>query len=269
VKSARHGARGVRDIAALAVRHVLAAWSGASGRSARALGRQRGAVPVLMYHRILSDGADASGIEPGMFVRASAFGHQVEWLVSRWSVRTLRQALDSPPSHDDEPFAVITFDDGWRDNLTVAWPILERHGARATIFLVRDWVRDGRGEDGEFLRPRDVSMLAAQGMDFGAHTVTHPRLDGLDAAAIESEMRASKDAVEAWTGRECETFAYPFGVSSPRAEDAARRLFRCAVITRGGWWRPGHDPARLPRVAMHHDMTSTRWMFESRLAAGD
>jgi peptidoglycan/xylan/chitin deacetylase (PgdA/CDA1 family) len=243
-------------------------WNRLSGRAARVLDGRRGTVAILIYHRIVPDAFDVSNVEPGMYVRASAFERHVEWLVGRWPVRTLVDVLARPPRPAEPPVAAVTFDDGWRDNLTVAWPILRKHGVRPTIFLVRDWVRDGRNDEGEFLRPEDVASLAAQGVEFGAHTVTHPRLDRLPPAAVEAEIATSKEAVERWTGQPCRTFAYPFGASSPEAEETARRYFDGAVLAGGGWWTPGRDRSRIPRVAMHNDMASTRSMFETRLAAG-
>ncbi|NIM61292.1 MAG: polysaccharide deacetylase family protein, partial [Acidobacteria bacterium] len=62
----------------------------------------------------------------------------------------------------------MTFDDGWIDNLEVAWPLLQQANLRATIFLVRDWVVTGVNGEGEFMRPLDVAQLSDEGMEFGA-----------------------------------------------------------------------------------------------------
>ena len=129
----------LRDRAAIAIRGLEARVGALSGRTQRQLAWRRG-VAVLMYHRVLPDDAPADGIEPGMFVRASTFRVQMEWLAARWRVVPLG---DARPEVAAEVAAVVTFDDGWRDNLTVAWPIMRALGIRPTIFLVRDWVRQG------------------------------------------------------------------------------------------------------------------------------
>lgn len=251
------------ELAAIGYRRLEAALLSSSGATHRRLGRQSG-VAVLMYHRVLKDDEDARHVEPGMFVRASTFRRQMEWLVRRWPVRPLGELVERRAAAVS---AAVTFDDGWRDNLTVAWPILEQLGVRPTIFLVRDWVSAGRTGEGEFLRPTEVAELAKAGVEFGAHTASHPHLDRLPAAAAEAEMRISREAVEEWTGKECRVFAYPFGHHNRETADLARGIFPASVVVGGGWWKEEADRARIPRIAIHEDMSSTIALFTARLAA--
>lgn len=250
------------EVAAVAFRRWEASLKEISGVTRRRLDRQRG-VAVLMYHRILRDEEASCDVEPGMFVRASTFRRQMEWLVARWPVRPLGELLGK---WDASVSAAVTFDDGWRDNLAVAWPIMERCGVRPTIFLVRDWVNAGRTQHGEFIRPEEVASLSAAGVEFGAHTVSHPHLDRLPASVAAAEMRLSRQAVEDWTGRECRVFAYPFGHHNQETVAMARQIFPASVVVGGGWWAESDDLARIPRIAIHEDMSSTAAMFASRLA---
>lgn len=254
--------RGLRDRASIAVRGLQARAAALTGQTQRQLARRRG-VAVLMYHRVLSDEAPADGIEPGMFVRVSSFRAQMEWIAARWRVAPLGEAWPAPAG---EVTAVVTFDDGWRDNLTMAWPIMQALGIRPTIFLVRDWVRQGRTPAGEFLRPGEVAELAAAGVEFGAHTASHPHLDRLPAGAAAEQMRLSREAVEEWTGRPCRVFAYPYGHHSAETVEHARREFDRSVIVGGGWWGVPGDLARIPRIGIHHDMSSSIPRFTRCLA---
>jgi peptidoglycan/xylan/chitin deacetylase (PgdA/CDA1 family) len=258
--------RALGELASL-VRHHTAALAGTlTGRWQSRLRAQQGNVAVLMYHRVLADKDDAAGIEPGMFVRASTFEMQLESVQSRWQVKTLRSALDEPPAPGAPPVVAITFDDGWRDNLTVAWPILERRGLRATIFVVRDWILAGRNGEGEFIRADEVRELARRGIEIGSHTASHARLDRVSTHDAESEMRVAKQAIEEWTGEPCHSFAYPYGATTASVSDLARRIHRWSVVTEEGWWRRGADPAAVPRIAIHEDMASTRWLFAARMS---
>ncbi len=225
-----------------------------------------GQVAVLMYHRVLPDDASGSGVEPGMIVRASTFERHLEWTRRRFPIELLGRLAASPRPADDPPVVALTFDDGWRDNLTVAWPILERHGVRATIFVVESFSASGPTDGGEFLSPGEIRELSDRGIEFGAHTVSHPRLSRVSERRAEDEMRRSKEKVEEWTGRSCDLFAYPFGDHHEGSVETARRHFRASVIVGGGWWTASHDVARIPRIAMHEDMTFTRALFEARLA---
>ena len=256
----------MRDRVSVAVHRSRAALRSASGSLRRRLDAVRGADALLMYHRVLPDAADASAIESGMYVRASTFERHLDVLQSRWELATLSSVVGSPP--DDRPRVVLTFDDGWRDNLEAAWPILQRHGARGTIFLVTDWCEAGRNAEGSFMRPAEIRDLAEAGMEFGAHTMSHPALDTVDPERARVEMEGSKHAVARWTGRPCRVFAYPYGRRTPQVERIATDLFGASVIVGGGWWHRGGDPACLPRIAIHDDMASTRALFEERLVDG-
>jgi len=256
----------LRDRVAVAVHRSRAALRSASGSLRRRLDGVRGADALLMYHRVLPDAADASAIEPGMYVRASTFERHLEVVRSRWELATLSSIVRSP--RDDRPRVALTFDDGWRDNLETAWPILQRHGATATIFLVTDWCEAGRNGEGMFMRPDEIRDLAEAGMEFGAHTMSHPALDTVDAERARVEMVGSKQVVARWTGRPCRVFAYPYGRRTPEIERMAAGTFDASVVVGGGWWHRGGDHARLPRIAIHDDMASTRALFEERLVDG-
>ena len=257
--------RTLRERVSMTVRGVQAAAYTRTGLSDRRLSARKGAAPILMYHRVIDDAMPAPR-DPGMFVRASTFEWQIARLRSRWDVRTLGDLVNRPLRESDPPCAVLTFDDGWRDNLTIAWPILERQGVRATIFLVRDNVAGGMASSGDFLRPDEIRDLADRGIEFGAHTVSHPFLDLLHSRDAERQMKDSKDAVAAWTGRPCETFAYPAGRFNPDTPEIARTLFRASVTVETGWWTPSCDPARIPRLGIHQDVSRTPALFDARLA---
>jgi peptidoglycan/xylan/chitin deacetylase (PgdA/CDA1 family) len=151
--------------------------------------------------------------------------------------------------------------------LTVAWQLLQQADLRATIFLVRDWVVAGVNGEGEFMRPVDVAQLSAEGMEFGAHTSTHPKLDRTPRPQIVTELKESRAAVEGWTRRPCRFFAYPYGNYGRDALEVAAEQFDAAVTVECRWWARGEPGNRIPRIGIHQDMTATRSMLMSRLAA--
>jgi peptidoglycan/xylan/chitin deacetylase (PgdA/CDA1 family) len=217
-----------------------------------------------MYHRVIADEASAGDIEPGMFVRASTFDMHLSALSELFELLPLR---DATPASRGRIRASLTFDDGWRDNLEIAWPLMARRGIGGTIFLVRDWTAASDGDGGRFLSVDEVRQLSREGIEFGAHTATHPRLTTLSDAEVETEMRLSREAVSDWTGERCRSFAYPFGDWNARVSGMAARLFDMSVVVGGGWWTSRDSKAEIPRVSIHDDMTSTRAMLEERLVA--
>lgn len=148
-----------------------------------------------------------------------------------------------------ERTALLTFDDGWLDGLTVAAPLLTRLGVRATFFVCPGlWGgHDERmGEAGRVLTASEARELAAEGMDLGSHSMTHPDLRTLDDAALRRELVDSKTAVEDITGRPCRALAYPFGLHDERVRRAAAEAgFAVAFSFEPGPWRPFAAP-RVP-----------------------
>ncbi len=134
------------------IAQVLAS-SGASllAWRSRRQGSAHGRALVLMYHRI-SDQPDYLGLS----VPAVKFDRQLELLRRRTRVMPLRELVERlrRPEALHEDIAAITFDDGYRDNLMAALPILERHGLSATVFVATGFV-DGTA------RPAGERLLAA------------------------------------------------------------------------------------------------------------
>jgi len=254
-----------RDRASKILRGWQAAAFALAGTARRRIAARRGQVCVLMYHRVLADDASADGIEPGMYVRAATFAAHLRWLGDHFRFVSLRDVQAPPDDADDAPRVALTFDDGWRDNLTHAWPLLAAAGAPATIFLATDWIADGGG-DGSFLAPDDVRRMAAAGIDFGAHTGGHPRLTGLGDEAVRDELIRSKRAVEEWTRRPCSLFAYPYGDCDDRVARLAGEQFELCAAIANRWWTPGGDRTRVSRVGVHEDMSSTPRRLAALLA---
>lgn len=186
-------------------------------------------VPILLYHS-LSEEATAS-YRPWA-VRPRAFEEQMEFLVASGhttlTVTEFVAALDGGRSLPAKPI-VLTFDDGFADLHSVALPILDRLGLRATAYLVSDgigatsaWLEaDGEGER-RLLAWSQVRELVADGIEIGSHSRTHPQLDVLDAARANDEIRGSREALEDALGVAVPSFAYPHGYHTAAVQDLVR-----------------------------------------------
>lgn len=121
-----------------------------------------------------------------------------------------------------EKVVVLTFDDGYEDFYTSAFPILGRLGFTATVFLATAYI----GEDSrKFMNIRcltweQIRELGRAGNEFGSHTATHPQLTTLPAANIQRELQSSKDEIEQRLGGRVVSFSYPFAFPEPN------RIFR-------------------------------------------
>ena len=122
--------------------------------------RFRRSAVVLMYHRVLgADAASRSWSHPAIIVRRQTFDRQMRWLRRHFEVLDLEQfeARLQDGRSFDTPSCLVTFDDGWCDNYTEAWPILKAHGVPAVIFLPVQFIGTGR----MFWQERLKALLAA------------------------------------------------------------------------------------------------------------
>jgi peptidoglycan/xylan/chitin deacetylase (PgdA/CDA1 family) len=139
-------------------------------------------------------------------------------------------------------FAAVSFDDGLRNNLTVALPILAELGIPATVYVPTGWLGGqhpviGAAAGAEILSGDELRELAQAGWEIGAHTVSHADLSLLDYERCRSEIERSCREVSRLTGVPVQTFAYPFGRYGPAAVAAARDsgLRGAVTIERDGW----------------------------------
>lgn len=201
---------------------------------------------ILMYHMI-RDSIPGKKFN-SLRVSPENFEIQIKYLHDNgWHSYTMEEAIlqkkNLPPKS-----VVITFDDGYRDNLTNALPILKKYGFKATIYLVndrhdRDWSgyrkakNEGAGlKDEPKLSDDEVRELLESGLiEIGAHTLTHANLNALSIEEAQNEICASKQEVEASFTTDCSSFAYPFGLYSKRDADIVLACdYTNAVTTKVG-----------------------------------
>ena len=214
---------------------------------------------VLMYHMVREPIPGARfnklRVPPAMFAK------QVAWLKENgWHF-----AFVSELGRDDLPpkTVAITFDDGYRDNLWAAHPVLAEHGAKATLFLVMDrhdvdWSaeRKAHHDEGELMReeklsdPQVMEMLASGLWEIGAHTISHSPLPSLDQADKRAEIVGGREALEGKFSVRVQSFAYPFGLFDDKDVALVREAgYSFAVTTEPGVSRDLRAEAlRLKRV---------------------
>lgn len=212
-------------------------------------------VPVLLYHSI----DEEAGENAGLYVKTSEFERQMRYLYEH-SYTPVRFAQTEAYKGIEKP-VIITFDDGYENNYTNAYPILEKYGFTATVFLVSSTV----GTPGH-LTAAEISQMKPL-VEFGSHTVNHCRLAELGPLAVMRELVSSRSALEAVVGAPVRVLAYPYGSFSDGVAFAASLLYDFAVTTERGFYTPGCDRARISRIYISRD--DTAGSFASKLAGGE
>ncbi|HEU5215994.1 MAG TPA: polysaccharide deacetylase family protein [Gaiellaceae bacterium] len=205
-------------------------------------------VPILMYHRIgrLPRVGDRY---PGLTVQSRVFAEQMEWLARHGfhavSERQLFDALEwGRPALPSRP-VVITFDDGYRDVLWNAEPILHRLHMPATVFVITDRIS---GRDSSFLTWKNLTDLERDGFAIGSHSVNHRDLTTLSPMRVWLELTRSRGALQRHLGVPGYWFSYPAGVENPAVVRLVRRAgYLLAVTTRPGFSQSAREPFLLHR----------------------
>lgn len=218
-------------------------------------------IPILLYHSVSDQPA---GRFQTFTVRLRQFAAHLDRLgalgFSALSIDRLI-ALVRAGEPVPERSVVLTFDDGFADFATNAWPLLQARGLPATLYVTAGYL-DGRSDwlaplgAGQLpmLTSGQLSELAAGGVEIGAHTMTHPQLDCLPLPAARREIVDSRDALEQLLGRRVHTFAYPHGYHDKRVKQlVAEAGYTSATAVRDALSHPGDDPFALARVTVTAD----------------
>ncbi|MEW5766461.1 MAG: polysaccharide deacetylase family protein [bacterium] len=316
------------------------------------LSRER-KVFVLKYHRIsnFKKGEEAFPFEVG--VRVKDFERQIRYLSQRHQIISLKEAATCLKGEGGLPplSVVITFDDGYEDVFTLAYPILQEYGAKATVFINPSYtgprVITWRDELAEIVRraglseinqeaanpayPKEVREILTQakletfsqriellqnlmsllkrlddkeakavvnnlsqridwrqgnwerslpvsweqvaemdtgGIEFGAHTLTHPPLTRIDPKQARYEITASKEEIEQKLGKPVAVFCYPFGDFNEEVKEMVKEAgFICACSSVYGVVDRSSDPYALERIGMESKFDAPAGRFSRAIFA--
>lgn len=205
-------------------------WQGARRtRMEACAAASTGRLPVLMYHHIATSGPEELEryrVSPDKFER------QLRYLRRRGYYSLEPDAIN--PDWPQQEFAgrplIITFDDGYADFESVAWPILRRNGFSAHVFIstghvggVADWEEDEAGRV-RLMTWEQMRRLSAQGVTFGSHLVSHVPATSLGSGGLLEQASRSRLTLERALGKPVFSIAPPYGAMGFREE----RIFQAA-----------------------------------------
>jgi len=216
-------------------------------------------IPVIMYHRVINN-PENEGVH-GTYIYENIFREHMQYLKDKnYTVITFKD-LDKIGWRNrfekDKKYIFITFDDGYKDNYDLAFPILKEFGFKATIFLMgsstyNEWDVKASGEK-EFplMSVEMIKEMQDYGIEFGAHTFNHPKLNTLSNEEIEHQIVNVKKSLEEKIGKEIITFAYPYGILNDYAKKMAKKAgYTFALATDSGSVCLSDDLYQIRRIAI-------------------
>ena len=223
-------------------------------QAAKAFVASTGPVPILMYHVLATAGPGVPF--PELYVSPANFAAQVRLLArDGYHAVTLGQVFAAWHGHGLLPARpiVLSFDDGYPPDITVALPMLR----------ARHWPGVLNLQVGNLI-VRKVRELLAAGWEVDAHTFTHPDLTHVDAARLWHEVDGSRRSIQRTYGIPVSFFCYPAGrYDAAVLADVRRAGFKGATTTNPGLARPS-QPFTLSRVRVNGDESASALIAELR-----
>ncbi|MCI6151791.1 MAG: polysaccharide deacetylase family protein [Fusobacterium perfoetens] len=218
-------------------------------------------IPVIMYHRIIRE-TDEKGVH-GIYVLDKVFDEQMKYLKENGYQTITFEDIKSGKYRErfnrGNKWIMITFDDGYKDNYEVAFPILKKYGFKGTIYLLGEakynsWdVNNPKNPEKKFILMDDEEILEMQeyGIEFGGHTLNHPMLARLDLEKVKKEILESKKITEKMLGKKMNCFAYPYGNLSEEVKEIVKEAgYEFAVATDSGDITFDKDLFQIRRIAI-------------------
>ena len=221
--------------------------------------RKKYEVPVIMYHRVINN-AENEGVY-GTYIYEDMFKKHLQYLKDKnYTVITFKD-LDKIGWRNrfekGKKYIILTFDDGYKDNYDLAFPILKEFNFKATIFLMgsltyNEWdVKAGGERKFSLMSVEMIKKMQDYGIEFGAHTFNHPKINTLSNEEIEHQIVDVKKPLEEKIGKEIITFAYPYGILNDYAKKMAKKAgYTFALATDSGSVCLSDDLYQIRRIAI-------------------
>lgn len=198
-------------------------------------------VPVLYYHSVKESADNEVTISPQMLKTQLKYIKDQGYITLTLS-ELKNYILNNSPI--PEKSIVITFDDGYMDNYSSAFPILKDFNMVATIFCITSNL------DGSYyLSENAIKEMSNYGIDIQSHTITHPQLNKLTYNEQLTELKGSKKTLEYITGKKIDSIAYPYGDFNEETIKAAKNAgYTLGFTTKRGLSDRNDNPLKLDRI---------------------
>ena len=214
---------------------------------------------ILTYHRVANSTRDPHQLA----VTSENFYDQLKYLKENYKVISLDDLIIHLQNHTvSRGIAVITFDDGYADNLHNALPILEKLNLPATIFVSSGhidtksfhWDHDTYSDHNRPMTKSELSTIGSNKLiSIGGHTISHPHTPTLTKKEKEKEITEDKKQLEESCNKSINLFSFPFGEFDDEAIEIAKCSgYNCVCILGEKRVTNNADVYRLPRFLVRN-----------------
>ncbi len=201
---------------------------------------------VFMFHSI----EEKVELDPNDFftVPLKDFKEELIYLKEQKNTQVIK--LDEDKIDWDKTNVSITFDDGYKNNMTMAAPLLIQNKMPFSIFIATGFVKN---QHPDFMSEEQIKELSTNPLvTIGSHSVSHKSLTKLNDEELERELSESKAYLEELTQKSITTLAYPYGAVDRRVRDMAEKVgYKTAVCSRFDINKEGRDPLLLNRSELN------------------
>ena len=156
-------------------------------------------IPVLMYHRLINNKGEIG--KNTIYLNVDEFEKQLKYLKDNNYITITFKDLYKIPKEErkNKKYIILTFDDGYKDNYNLLFPLLKKYNMKAVIYMVSDekyniWDVEASGEKRFDLMSKNemLEMYKSGLVEFGGHTLHHPKLDTLTEEEQKYEIEENK-----------------------------------------------------------------------------
>lgn len=191
-------------------------------------------LPVLMYHKV-----SANTAADGLTISSLMLERQFHYLKQQGYTAILLSRLNAFVQHKQplpDKAILITFDDGYLDNLANMYPLLKQYGLTANIFLIAASVNvqstEARQFEEGYLSAAELALMDPELVEFGLHSYDHKNYNELSVEQLAEDIRQSKQTLSAAGVAFQPCLAFPYG-AYPKNDGQHQAQFFSALADNG------------------------------------
>ncbi len=204
-------------------------------------------VPVLMYHAV----SDNCWGTSELFVSPSTLDAQIALLLENGY--TLITFEDFDHLNEIEKPVMLTFDDGYDDNYTELFPILQKYQVKATVFVITNDI----GKNHKLTAEQIKEMSASGLVSIQSHTMSHEYLSNMNEERLQTELTQSKLVLARLTGKESFVLCYPTGMYSNLSLQVTKEHYEFGLLMSSGLYTTGGDPYMIRRYYVPRGLSAS------------